>query len=1266
MQVSALGPAALTANRYRLSPRAVASPVDEVTLSAPPSARPVEPAARTGQLGPMAPVVEQELSRLQVAFKEKKWLNLWGSSTRDLTSAQAADRLERGKAGRLLVETDGKELPLTSKTDLAALEHLLGQPQREAPLEAQALKELKDAGYGFENAGAYEAYLIAQKGGTLVVVQGEIPCARASAQELPGLADRMAAATRQWDELTCRLEKDPAGATAGFVRHLGQVYAGRSDRLVASLPASPVRALASEMLKELSPDQVADRLELASPAVEGVDALEHLQVLQAFGWQSELAGLKTADRALRFQTRQVGFAEAAGRLGQLAAAQRPELVAEFAKDSPDLGVLQAALEAKLAGCKPGEALSSRPSPHQTFLELNALADELKAAGGTWYGHTQPLFRAYARCKPEAEGLSFLHQLVRHGVFGDEAAGCLAAVLAPVGNLTLADRARSFQELVLGHPVLDQSQVRLPAYQAWAAEVQSGASPQEASQRVGQLADALQASKQTWYGHITPVFRAHSRLAAGNEAHRALLVELAGQGVVGEPGMACLKRVLQPCGNTSLDERMQAMRELTMQAGSPLSETNCREATMKAWRAEVEAGASPAEATSRLQSLSELLVKNKITWYGYVLGALSTHEKHLVGTTERAERQAFLESLLSQQILGDELVGVFEQVAAPLGGTTLGERIAAFQELTADKPFGQNVSRIAAMSAWRAELEAGTDKAEALERLQELAGAMKQGQMEWYGHVSAALEGYQDSLAGGPELDGGRALLGRLVRGGLPGEESASVLESVMEPVAGLTLEQKAEELERLCLAKGHPFAQNGVREPAFTAFKRQIEHGIAVDEARERLESLAQAALAAERTWHGYLGGMLTACSENLQSPLAIRVGYAMLTRELAAKPRQEKLTALPIRVAETFEKLSSLGIPDEQLEALFENATGDTLDQIVETASQAAALTRRGQSTSPVEEGENHVVFQGVRVTKRGAQASGNGPEFLEGVASSPLPRAQEAPEVSSLEPRRPADDLQFAYRSGELGATFDHNNSTSSRAVYTAVLAVAGSEEKAREAYLLGGRFDQNNSRSSRAAYAVAAAIAGEREKAKAAFRLGSEFDQGNSHASRSLFTVAAALAGDRQKARQAHSLGSALDGGNSARTRAFFTIAAAIAGDGVHQAAALGSRFDNNNSTRSRCLFTIAAAIDPEKAEGWHDLASEFDRNNSTATRAMFTIACAIAGTEERARQAYELAGEMDRNNSTRSRAMFTIACAAALNPENARYATPINYGYLYDDD
>ncbi len=1263
MQISALTPAALTANRYRLSSRAAVSPVDEVTLSAPPSAQPVEPAARTGQLGPMAPVVEQELSRLQVAFKEKKWLRLWGSPTKELTSAQAADRLEQGKAGRLLVETGGKELPLTSKTDLAALEHLLGQPQRQAPVQAQALKELQDAGYGFENAGGYEAYLIAQKGGTLVVLQGEIPCARAGAQELPGLADRMAAATRQWSELTSRLEKDPAGATAGIVRHLSQVYAGQNDRLVAGLPASPVRALASEMLKELSPDQVADRLELASPAG---DALAHLQVLQAFGWQSELAGLKTADRALRFQASQVGFAEAASRLGQLAAIQRPELVAEFAKDSPDLGVLQTVLEAKLGGCKPGEALRSRPSPHQAFLELNALADELKAAGGTWSGHTQPLFRAYARCKPDAEGLNLLHQLVRHKVLGDEGAGCLAAVLAPAGNLTLADRARSFQELVLGHPVMDQGQVRLPAYQAWAAEVQSGASPQEASQRVRQVADALQASKQTWYGHIAPVFRAHSRLAAGNEAHRALLVELAGKGVVGDPGMACLKRVLQPCGNTSLDERMQALRELTLQTDSPLAEANCREGAMKAWRAEVQAGTSPSEATSRLQHLSELLVKNKITWYGHVLGALSTHEKHLVGTAEHPERQAFLETLLSQQIAGDELVGVFEQVAAPLDGTTLGERIAAFQELTADKPFGQNVCRIAAMAAWRAELEAGTDKTQALERLQTLAGAMKQGKMEWYGHVSAALEGYQDNLAGGPELDGGRAFLGRLVGAGLSGDESAAVLESVMEPVAGFTLEQKAQELERLCQVKEHPFAQNGVREPAFTALKRQLQHGIAVDEARERLECLAQAALAAERTWPGYLGGMLNACSENLESPLAIRVGYAMLTRELAAKPRQEKLTALPIRVAETFEKLSSLRIPDEQLEPLFENATSDSLDQIVETASQAAALTRRGQSASPVEEGENHVVFQGVRLTRRGAQASGNGPEFLEGVASNPIPRAQEAPEAPSPEPRRPADDLQFAYRSAELGATFDQGNSTSSRAVYTAVLAVAGSEEKARQAYLLGGRFDQSNSRSARAAYAVAAAIAGEREKAKAAFRLGSEFDQGNSHASRSLFTVAAALAGDREKARQAHSLGSALDGGNSARTRAFFTIAAAIAGDGVHQAAALGSRFDNNNSTRSRCLFTIAAAIDTEKAESWHDLAGELDRNNSTATRAMFTIACAIAGTEQRARQAHELAGEMDRNNSTRSRAMFTIACAAALNPEKARYATPINYGYLYDDD
>lgn len=1258
MQISALTRA--SGQPTRPARAQSARPEDQVCLSAAElGANPVALPATAGQLGPLGPVVEQEMQRLQGTFLEKKRFRLWGPTHNQLTPAQAADRLERGKAGRLAVDLgDGQALPLTSRTDLAALEHLQGLDHRPAPETAIALKRLTDEGCAFQGHSAYGAYLATGAGGPLVVLQDDAPLLRATPDELglESLHDRLAAASRQWQGVLARLEQDPAGATATAVRHLSSVYPERRDAVVAGLPPSPVRALASQLLKELTGDQTAERLDLLSPPLEGSDSLQRAEVLGSFGWQGDL---RTADQALRFQTSEVGFAEASTRLQHLARLENPALVAQFARHDPDLAMLQSALEARLPHSKPDEALRAGP-PHQAFLELHRLAEALHEQGATWQGYTRPIFRAYARLQPRGESLELLHQLIGHKILGEEAARTLKIVLQAVGNLSLEQRKAILRELTMtGHAVLDQSNVRLEAYAAWAAEVQAGATPEEALARVREVGDALQQSKQTWHGYVGPVLRAQARHAAGSDQARAFLCEMVGGGVVGPTALASLGKVMAPCSATTVEERMQAYRDVAMTEG-PLA--GCREVVIEAWRVDVEAGTSPARATERLQAVGATLEQHKVTWYGSVSPVLEAHARHLAGGKD----PAFLRELIVQGVVGDDLFGVLDQVLPDLAGTTLEQRQQAYRQLAGREPLSQPGARQACMAAWRAEIQAGTSPSDASSRLERLADSMKQGKVTWNGYVSAVLDSYAETLAGGPELDPARALAGRLLASGQAGTEVAVVLGAVVEPAARLTLPERVQEFERLCLVPEHPFNQNGVREPAFRALASALEAGVPLEEARTHLLELARVASEKKITWSGYLAGMLNACSDALTTPLAARVGYRLLREELGHS-KQPELEALPVRVGETMEQLQALGLLEAELEALLAGVRPNGLDQVVDTARQAASLARRPENAAAVTESEGHVVFQGVRVAKRGSQDEATGPEWVEG-ASAPSLTASE-PVTEQILPTRPADSLDFVYRAGRLGSHFDRNNSSASRAVHTAVLAVAGDEEAARLAFRLGSQFDQGSSSSSRAAYSVAAAVAGDPTKARQAWRLGGEFSQGNGHACRSLFTVAAALAGDPRRARQAHAVGRSLDGNNSSKTRGLFTIASAIAGDesAARRAAALGSAFDNNNSTRTRSIFTIAAAIagSDEAALVAHELASEMDGNNSTSSRAILTVACALAGTEERARQAFELASELDRSSGSKSRAMFAVAAAAALNPEKARLAPPINFDYLFED-
>lgn len=169
MQISALHAAVRTfaPSRAAASP---SGPEDSVRLSAlsqteERASEPLQPAARSG-LGALGPVLEGELSRLNVGFAEKKRFALWGSPTRALSPGEAAERLEKGKASRLLVEVDGKQLSLRDKTELAALAHLRGHSEREA---------LGEAGFRLEQVGAYEGYLQARSGDELLVMHGDLP-----------------------------------------------------------------------------------------------------------------------------------------------------------------------------------------------------------------------------------------------------------------------------------------------------------------------------------------------------------------------------------------------------------------------------------------------------------------------------------------------------------------------------------------------------------------------------------------------------------------------------------------------------------------------------------------------------------------------------------------------------------------------------------------------------------------------------------------------------------------------------------------------------------------------------------------------------------------------------------------------------------------------------------------------------------------------------------------------------------------------------------
>ncbi|MEW6284290.1 MAG: hypothetical protein AB1758_37090, partial [Candidatus Eremiobacterota bacterium] len=547
------------------------------------------------------------------------------------------------------------------------------------------------------------------------------------------------------------------------------------------------------------PEQAAARLELAAPALSGTDFPARCEFLRSYGLEDPsvpVDHLDRIDRAWRAQAARVGPAEAGERVAL--AAGKPEALAELARAHPDPAALGSLLG------EPGQealrrVLHAGHPPVPAAFDLGRLEAALDQAGAKWEGDRRPVLEAYARTlagSPDrVAGVSFLLELIGGRITGDAAAAALASVSRPLPGVDFQARVAAFRDLCRNaDPVLDSKANRAPAFEVFAAEVRAGTPPDEAMTRIRSLSQALHAAGASWAGNTVPVLGLWSeRLSGGPELEpaRALLLDLLGRGVLGEGAAGSVLSVLDPVGNLTLSQRVDAFRSLCLQEGSPIHQDRAREAAFEALRKDVEAGTDPGVAAARLSRVGGDLAAAGATWSGHVTPVLTACGEVLSGGPELDPARELLARLIASGVYGEGAAGALRAVVPPAGDLDLRERVQVFEELRTG-PLDQDYCREEAFEAFRRDLDGGADRRTAVDRLKELAGALEALEATMSGRILPLLES-----SGGLE-EASRAFLLELVGRNATGWGAAGALRAVREPVGALSLSERVEAMRELC------------------------------------------------------------------------------------------------------------------------------------------------------------------------------------------------------------------------------------------------------------------------------------------------------------------------------------------------------------------------------------------------------------------------------------------------------------------------------------
>ncbi len=189
----------------------------------------------------------------------------------------------------------------------------------------------------------------------------------------------------------------------------------------------------------------------------------------------------------------------------------------------------------------------------------------------------------------------------------------------------------------------------------------------------------------------------------------------------EAGEAALEALRAPAGTTTLSERYQACQDAGI-FGSHFEPALVAK-KVGAVRAQVEGGASLAEATQEVKTIAKTLHESHVRQDH---GEVFVRYAGSLAARPLDERRFFLE-LLGHNYHVDPCVRITQQVADRCGSTTLAERTTAFKELFAkgEDPFSFYAVKQAGMDHLRADVEAGESLSTARKRVQELMTACKQ-------------------------------------------------------------------------------------------------------------------------------------------------------------------------------------------------------------------------------------------------------------------------------------------------------------------------------------------------------------------------------------------------------------------------------------------------------------------------------------------------------------------------------------------------------------
>ncbi|MCA9790438.1 MAG: hypothetical protein KC910_01530 [Candidatus Eremiobacteraeota bacterium] len=756
-------------------------------------------------LGAAGAGLAQELAALPCDFLVKKsWHFPWTSAHRKLSPEQAAVRLEKGDES-LRVQSWGEPLPLRNLDELAAFEHLeFGLTHRPAP---EGVEQAAKARLALDQRGnelsLYQAYLEPASSQLVMndddwqtanLPQAQTLLAKAppshrvrAAQALlsqgqsPTQAQaRLAAAGTQLARLheLALLEGSPTAVEA----RAKLAQSGLSDRYLKNLGkqdeewllklAQSAQGLTSHAgsLRELvargkQADELGQAFDLAlskgaSPVVATAQLLELRPALERLGYTSQIRSAGKAygevvagqpdcvhdlfcDTLAEHKSGDLARSAAEQVLapcGSLSVSERVAAFRELAqkKYAPFNEAYQQANTFKAFRAE----VEAGSTPREAYQRLATLAEWVNQAGLHYRSEVTSVLASYGQfaAGPAAAIARQRSQcLLTKGIGGSEFSTALEQV-HDVGE----QHWDFYQHGVLENKTLNQSGVRSRVFGAYLAERAAGTQDQTARARLDRIPQAFAQRSSHYRSDVTEAFASYGRHLAGGqelEPARDLLDQMIQEGVGAAVRTRVLSLCLEPVANLTLDQKVGVARQLFGNPQELYHHDYVRVDLLDCAWTDIRSGTSPETTLSRLDRLAQ-----PGQWKSaYDLrAALQAYRQNLCGGEELQPVRDFLLELRDAGIKRNEAVQASAQLTA--------DNLQDYRDVIMANPkFNQDGLRGEVFESYRQERAAGTDAAQAKQRLQSLLAAHEQAGYGRRYDLQESFRLYHQSAIGSPSL-----------------------------------------------------------------------------------------------------------------------------------------------------------------------------------------------------------------------------------------------------------------------------------------------------------------------------------------------------------------------------------------------------------------------------------------------------------------------------------------------------------------------------------